>query len=166
MATQTSSNITKDNFLPKQNSVPVYAEFYNKVVTDVTAIKAELVTDAAAILALQTASTFNSTSASIVAAGANQGNATAITTGVAVVGAADDNKGVVLPAVGTTKVVTIFNTVGGKILKIYPASGEYVNAALVNVPATITHATLTSSVVCTYASAGHWTVTAIFGTLA
>ena len=118
-----------------------------------------------AVYFLQQTATFNSTSASINAAGANQGNGTPVATGIAVVALADGTTCVVLPAVSTTKVITLFNIVANQDLVVFPAVGEYVNAAAQNASLKFKHATLTSSVVCTYQSAGKWTVTAIVGTI-
>ena len=125
----------------------------------------DLTTTQADILALQTVATFNSTSAAINGAGNSQGTATAVATGIVVVALADGTVGVILPTVSTTKVITLFNIVANQDLLIYPATGEYLNAAAQNASIKFKHATDTSSVVCTYQSAGKWTVTAIHGTI-
>ena len=116
-------------------------------------------------LALSNAISFNMLSASINGAGTNQAPATAIASGIAVVGAADGTVGVVLPAVAVGKSVTIYNILAAQNLKLYPAAGEYINAGAINVGVKFSHATDVSSVICTRASALHWTVTAIHGTI-
>ena len=113
----------------------------------------------------------NTTQKTIAATGNNQGNATGIVTGFVFVTGADDVRGVILPLVVIGKTVQIFNldtTAGAtKKLKIYPATGEYINAGAVNVGVNINHTSggIVSSVICTYAYEGHWTVTAMVGTI-
>jgi hypothetical protein len=119
----------------------------------------------AAVYALQTALAFNGTSASITALGANQGGAALLTAGIDVVSGANGALGVILPAVAVGTIIKIFNIVAANNLLVYPATGEYVNAVAQNGSLKFSHATLVSSVICTYASAGHWTVTAITGTI-
>ena len=114
---------------------------------------------------LAVASVFNALSASINGAGTSQGTGTAIASGIAVVGAADGTVGVVLPAVAVGESVTIFNILAAQNLKVYPATGEYINAAAQNASVKFSHATDVSSVVCTRASAAHWTMTAIHATI-
>ena len=137
----------------------------NHVIAAANTVNANLVALDSATYALQTVATFNSTSASISAAGSTQGNGTPITTGIAVVDSANGTKAVVLPAVSTTKVITIFNTVAANNLVVFPAVNEYINAAAQNASVKFDHATDVSSVVCTYQSAGKWTMTAIHGTI-
>lgn len=70
--------------------------------------------------------------ASVAAAGTNQGTAAALSEGINVVTGADDTKGVVLPTAVAGMVVIVKNTVSGKTLKLYPASGAAVNAVAAN----------------------------------
>lgn len=66
--------------------------------------------------------------AAVAAAGSNQGNAAALSEGVNIVSAADDTKGVVLPSAVAGMVVYVKSTVSNKILKVYPASSDAINA--------------------------------------
>jgi hypothetical protein len=63
----------------------------------------------------------------VAAAGANQGNATAITNKVTYVTAADGTKGVVLPAASAGLVYVLYTTVATNGLNVYPASGDDIN---------------------------------------
>jgi hypothetical protein len=66
--------------------------------------------------------------APVTAAGNSQSTATALTGVVNIVSAADDTKGVVLPAGATAgEVVTVVNTVSNKVLKVYPSTGGDIN---------------------------------------
>ena len=75
--------------------------------------------------------------ATIVAAGSAQGDATALTGQINYVTGANGTKGVILPEVAENKVIVIANTVNA-VLKLYPSSGEIIagtaNTAL-SVPA-------------------------------
>lgn len=70
-------------------------------------------------------------SATVAATGSTQTDAAAVTAGFTLVSAADGTKGVVLPAASAGLVVIIKNGAGA-ILKIYPASGDAVNALSAN----------------------------------
>ena len=68
---------------------------------------------------------------SVAAAGSSQsdGGAIAATAPLVLVTAADNTKGVVLPAlatVGTGTIMIVTNTVGNKTLKVYPATGDQI----------------------------------------
>jgi hypothetical protein len=72
-------------------------------------------------------------SATVAAAGNAQGNAAAITTGFTLVTAADGTKGVVLPTAAAGLVAIVKNAdAANAILKIYPATGDGINAVAVN----------------------------------
>lgn len=66
-------------------------------------------------------------SATVAAAGANQGAATQLAGGFTLVTAADDAKGVKLPAAVAGRIVIVKNGVANKILKIYPATDDKIN---------------------------------------
>lgn len=68
----------------------------------------------------------------VTAAGSAQGDAAALADGLNVVAGADDTKGVVLPAATAGRVVLIKSTVANKILKVYPATGDAINALSAN----------------------------------
>lgn len=70
------------------------------------------------------------------AAGSTNADATALTTPVTYVTAADDTKGVILAAGSTGSVRWIYNTVGNKVLKIYPPALDAVNGQTVTTGAT------------------------------
>lgn len=65
--------------------------------------------------------------AAVAAAGSTQANAAALSAGFNLVSAADGTKGVLLPAAAAGKQVRIKNNVNA-ILKIWPASGDAINA--------------------------------------
>ncbi len=67
-------------------------------------------------------------SATVAAAGSTQANANAVTTGFTLVSAADDTKGVRLPAAAAGLLCIIKNNVSAKTLKIWPATSDAVNA--------------------------------------
>lgn len=68
-------------------------------------------------------------SATVAAAGSTQGTAAAVAGGFTLVTAADGTKGVVLPAAAAGLVVIIKNAdAANAILKVYPASGDAINA--------------------------------------
>lgn len=74
---------------------------------------------------------------SVSAAGSTQGNSTALsaTKFIHIVGAADNTTGVVLPAATAAdigKSHLIINTVQGKLLNIWPASGASINGGSAN----------------------------------
>lgn len=64
----------------------------------------------------------------VTAVGNNQATAAALAEGINVVGGADDTTGVRLPTAVAGMVVIVKNTVSGKTLKLYPATGGKVNA--------------------------------------
>lgn len=68
----------------------------------------------------------------VAAAGSVQGDAGALSEALNVVSAADDTKGVVLPSAVAGMVVHVKSTVSNKILKVWPASGDGINAIAVN----------------------------------
>lgn len=68
----------------------------------------------------------------VTAAGSAQGDAAALADGLNVVAGADDAKGVILPAATAGRVVLVKSTVADKILKIYPATGDAINALSAN----------------------------------
>ena len=72
-------------------------------------------------------------SATVAAAGTNQGTAAAVAAGFTLVTAADGTKGVILPAASAGLVVIIKNAdAANAILKVYPATGDGINAVAVN----------------------------------
>lgn len=85
-------------------------------------------------------------SATVAAAGTVQGDAAAITTGFTLVTGAT-NAGVLLPAAVAGLVVIIKNNVAGN-MKVWPATGDGINAVAVN--SAYTMATLTSAVFTAY----------------
>lgn len=66
--------------------------------------------------------------ATVAATGSDQAGAAAITTGFALVSGADDAKGVKLPTAVAGLQCIIKSSVAGKILKVYPFSGDAINA--------------------------------------
>ena len=90
--------------------------------------------------------------AAVAAAGANQGNAAALSEGLNVVSAADGTKGVRLPTAVAGAVVIVKNTAAGALL-IYPATGGAINAVAANGSYSITNLTSTMLVA---SSATQW----------
>ena len=70
--------------------------------------------------------------ATVAAAGTNQGTAAALSEGINIVTGTNDTKGVILPTAVAGMVVIVKNTVSGKTLKLYPASGAAINAVAAN----------------------------------
>jgi hypothetical protein len=66
-------------------------------------------------------------SATVAAAGTNQSNAAAIATGFTLVSAADATKGILLPAAAAGLTCVIKNNAAA-VLKVWPASGDAINA--------------------------------------
>lgn len=66
-------------------------------------------------------------SATVAAAGSNQGNAAQLAGGFTLVSAADDAKGVKLPAAAAGRVVIIKNNTSAKNLLVYPATSDKIN---------------------------------------
>jgi len=96
-------------------------------------------------------------SATVAAAGANQGNAAAVTAGFTLVTGADATKGVVLPAASAGLVVIIKNAdAANAVLKVYPASGDAINALSAN--ASYDMAAKTSMLLVAYDSTTWYTV--------
>lgn len=81
-------------------------------------------------------------SATVAAAGTNQGTAAAVAAGFTLVSGADGTKGVVLPAASAGLVVIIKNSAAAA-LKIYPATGDAINALAANASYDITNLTST-----------------------
>jgi hypothetical protein len=94
-------------------------------------------------------------SATVAATGTAQGDAAAVAAGFTLVSAADGTKGVILPAASAGLVVIIKNNAAGA-LKIYPASGDAINALSANSAYSITN--LTSTVLVAYDSTTWYSV--------
>lgn len=90
--------------------------------------------------------TLGMASATVAAAGTVQGDAAAIAAGFTLVTGAT-NAGVILPAAVAGLVVVIKNNVGGN-MKVWPATGDAINAIAAN--SAYTMATLTSAVFTAY----------------
>jgi hypothetical protein len=115
---------------------------------------------------LSTIDTSINTMVSVIAAsGSVQGNSPITMFGTVVATSANGTVVVTLPAVSATKYILLYNSVAGQNLLVFPATGEYINAAAQNASVKFDHATLVSCVLCTYASAAHWTMTAIQATI-
>lgn len=89
------------------------------------------------------AATGATTMSAVAATGSVQGDAAALANGFNLVSAADGTKGVILPAAAAGKQVTVKNNTAA-VLKVYPASGDGINAIAVN--GSISMASLTSAV--------------------
>lgn len=94
-------------------------------------------------------------SASVAATGSAQGDAAAILPGLTKVTAADGTKGVVLPAAVAGLVCYVKNSVA-QILKVYPASGDAINALAGD--AAISMAASTSAVFVAFDSTTWYTI--------
>jgi hypothetical protein len=70
--------------------------------------------------------------ATVAAAGSVQGDAAALAEGFNLVTAADDTKGVLLPSAVAGMVVIVKSSVSNKILKVWPATGDAINAIAAN----------------------------------
>jgi len=66
-------------------------------------------------------------SATVAAAGANQGNAAQLAGGFTLVSGADDAKGVKLPAAAAGRIVIVKNNTSAKNLLVYPATSDKIN---------------------------------------
>lgn len=64
----------------------------------------------------------------VAAAGSVQGDAAALSDGFNLVSAADGTKGVKLPAAVAGRVVIIKNNTSAQVLKVWPSSGDAINA--------------------------------------
>lgn len=69
--------------------------------------------------------------ATVAATGTTNADAAAVTYGFTLVTAADDAKGVKLPAAAAGRICIIKNNVSAKILKIYPGASDGINALTV-----------------------------------
>jgi hypothetical protein len=107
----------------------------------------------------------NNSITTVAAAGSAQNDGPIGIYGVVVVTAANATKAVTLPVVSATKYVLIYNATANQDLVVFPATGQYINAAAQDASVKFKHATLVSCVLCTYASAAHWTMTAIQATI-
>lgn len=79
---------------------------------------------------------FTVPTATVAAAGTNQATAAALTTGFTLVSGADDTKGVVLPA-AAAGLVCVIKVGDGADLKVYPATGDAINALSANAALTV-----------------------------
>ena len=101
------------------------------------------VSDGGSVSNKLTSNTRNETwGTSVAAAGGDQAAATEITIdgGIIAVTAADNSKGVKLPAISTLAIgdrVKIWNSVTNKTLEVYPASGDRIFPAADDAPVTI-----------------------------
>lgn len=96
-------------------------------------------------------------SATVAAAGSAQGDAAAITTGFTLVSAADGTKGVVLPAAAAGLQAIVKNIdAANAVLKVYPATGDGINAIAVN--SAISMAAKTSAMFVAYDATTWYTV--------
>ena len=86
-------------------------------------------------------------SATVAATGTNQATAAAIATGFTLVSAADATKGILLPAAAAGKTCVIKNNAAA-VLKVWPASGDAVNAIAAD--SNYVLASLTSTVLVAY----------------
>jgi len=79
-------------------------------------------------------------SATVAAAGSTQANAAAVSDGFTLVSGADGTKGVVLPAAIAGRTVILKNNTAA-VLKVWPASGDGINAITVDSNFTMTNLT-------------------------
>jgi hypothetical protein len=86
-------------------------------------------------------------SATVAATGSTQANAAAIATGFTLVSAADATKGILLPAAAAGRTCVIKNNAAA-VLKIWPASGDAINAIAAD--SNYVLASLTSTVLVAY----------------
>ena len=94
-------------------------------------------------------------SATVAAAGSTQANAAAIATGFTLVSAADATKGILLPAAAAGLTCVIKNNAAA-VLKVWPASGDAINAIAVD--STYVLASLTSTLLVAYDSTTWYSV--------
>ena len=87
--------------------------------------------------------------ATVAAAGSTQANAAAVSDGFTLVTGADGTKGVVLPAAVAGRTVILKNN-AGSTLKVWPASGDGINA--ITVDSNFTMATVTACMLVAYDS--------------
>jgi predicted RecA/RadA family phage recombinase len=91
----------------------------------------------------------------VAATGSAQGDATALIEGFNLVSAADGTKGVVLPA-AAPGVQTLVKNNANAVLKVYPATGDAINALSAN--AAISLAAFTSALFTAYDETTHYTL--------
>ena len=94
-------------------------------------------------------------SATVAAAGSTQANAAALAGGFSLVSGADATKGVLLPAAAAGRVVIIKNNAAA-VLKVWPSSGDGINA--ITVDSNFTMASLTSCMYVAYDATTWYTV--------
>ena len=94
-------------------------------------------------------------SATVAAAGATQANAAAIATGFTLVSGADATKGILLPAAAAGLTCVIKNNAAA-VLKVWPASGDAINAIAVD--SNYVLASLTSTLLVAYDSTTWYSV--------
>ena len=94
-------------------------------------------------------------SATVAAAGTNQATAAAIATGFTLVSAADATKGILLPAAAAGLTCVIKNNAAA-VLKVWPASGDAINAIAVD--SNYVLASLTSTLLVAYDSTTWYSV--------
>lgn len=95
-------------------------------------------------------------SSTVAAAGSTQANAAALSDGFNLVSAADGTKGVRLPAAAAGRVVIIKNNTSAQTLKVWPATGDAINAVVADSNATM--AGLTSWLMIAYDATTWYTV--------
>ena len=94
-------------------------------------------------------------SATVAAAGSTQANAAAIATGFTLVSGADATKGILLPAAAAGLTCVIKNNAAA-VLKVWPASGDAINAIAVD--SNYVLASLTSTLLVAYDSTTWYSV--------
>ena len=94
-------------------------------------------------------------SATVAAAGSTQANAAAVSDGFTLVSGADGTKGVVLPAAIAGRTVILKNN-AGSTLKVWPASGDGINA--ITVDSNFTMLTVTACLFVAYDSTTWYSV--------
>ena len=94
-------------------------------------------------------------SATVAAAGSTQANAAAIATGFTLVSAADATKGILLPAAAAGLTCVIKNNAAA-VLKVWPASGDAINAIAAD--SNYVLASLTSTLLVAYDSTTWYSV--------
>ena len=128
----------------------------NNAVIGGTTTAAGTFTTVAASTSITTTGGLYIKTATVAAAGNSQGTAAAVSDGFTLVTAADSTKGVILPAAVAGRVVILKTTVGAQTLKVYPASGDAINAIAAD--SAYTMAALTSSLLVAYDTTTWYTV--------
>ena len=142
--------------MPNQNSIGIaYTDqVINGGTIDNTPIGAT--TKAAGSFTTVTSSAgFVMPSATVAAAGSTQANAAAIATGFTLVSGADATKGILLPAAAAGLTCVIKNNAAA-VLKVWPASGDAINAIAVD--SNYVLASLTSTLLVAYDSTTWYSV--------